>query len=593
MDFSDHSIGPSTSLVEGLPSALSSAVSTEPLALEGEAPATDGPSSPGVLRLVSPSQSVESNGGGTSESVDQVGPVDRVDRVDRVESDRDELPVSFSGGQVLSLFGEVADDVFPEVSANHPARSMPQHPSRSHVASADLPPSLAPGSTRLRSLQAATPPERSVLLTNRQAGSVAPGRSRSYERRRPGSVGGVQTRVVPRSLDSSVGDLENPNDSSLGNTAPAGRLPNFPRAEQRIRPAVIDLCDAEVGQTVKVRKSTAIHRTGLPSPARQSSGTARKINYFEGHEYGQATPVFVARPVADGSETLRVRSVLLSNVRLNRNRPSAPRQRRTPLGVRLQHRTGLSQRALTGLGFGAVSLLGVGLVFSPLLALHRVDIRRAGSVAPRVRAAAQLQTGQALVSLDIAAVQRRIVALPEIAAAKVERKWPRGVRITVTTRTTVVALAHADRISLVAADGTVLRDLDPQTAEGTEMAFLVDGVTYRPIAVGVLAPVGQLVSGATKRVVDLVAALAPDLRDRVVSIAMTGSDLTASISSAGKMKDLAVHFGDEHDLELKARALGALLGAGSATNVAGIDLTVPDAPVLRLTSAKARVGESG
>ena len=338
-----------------------------------------------------------------------------------------------------------------------------------------------------------------------------------------------------------------------------------------------------------VRKSTAKNPTGLPSPARQSSGTARKINYFEGHEYGQATPVFDVRPVVDGSETLRFRSVRLSSMRLNRNRPSAPRH---PLGVRLQDRTGLSQRALTGLGFGAVSLLGVGLVFSPLLALHRVDIRRAGSVAPRVRAAAQLQTGQALVSLDIAAVQRRIVALPEIAAAKVERKWPRGVRITVTTRTTVVALAHADRISLVAADGTVLRDLDPQTAEGTEMAFLVDGVTYRPIAVGVLAPVGQLVSGATKRVVDLVAALAPDLRDRVVSIAMTGSDLTASISSAGKMKDLAVHFGDEHDLELKARALGALLGAGSATNVSGIDLTVPDAPVLRLTSAKARVGES-
>jgi hypothetical protein len=132
----------------------------------------------------------------------------------------------------------------------------------------------------------------------------------------------------------------------------------------------------------------------------------------------------------------------------------------------------------------------------------------------------------------------------------------------------------------------VLRDLAP-VANGQEL--LDDGISYRPLTIGAIAPIGQPVTGAAKRAVALMAALDPDLRDRVVSVVVTGDDLSALFSSAGAQRDLVARFGDETELEIKARALGALLGAGTGGNVAAIDLTVPDAPVLRLTGAKASI----
>ena len=152
-----------------------------------------------------------------------------------------------------------------------------------------------------------------------------------------------------------------------------------------------------------------------------------------------------------------------------------------------------------------------------------------------------------------------------------------------------MALAHGGRIALVATDGTVLQELSAtDNANGTNgtNVMVVYGVSYTPIVTGVIAPVGQPVAGDAQRVVDLMTALDPDLRDRVVSVSLTGDDLNASFSSAGRAANLSVRFGDEYELDIKAQALGALLGAESSGNVTGIDLTVPDAPVLRLGSPK-------
>ena len=637
MDFSDHPIGLSTSEVEGLSMAFSNAVSTErnlpeartaatipdssdellvdgvtPLVLGDDVEITASTDSsgqrlgiPGGLRLVSTRSWEETNAGVSTDSRNNDRSETGKDDNSDTSNTSDATSAHLSGGEVLSLFGEVSDEVFPAISANHPARSSQAAASNAAGLTSQVSPSDRPGdrsaarsarllratehttTTQSSQLPAAqTPdqallipsPEQSLLLIDRQSVPRAPARSRSFERRRPGSVGGVQTRVVPRSVEGTV-DRETPN---LRTNSSVQTPPNTTRPRKRSNPAdpafpnsgpdLVDLREAEEGQRATVRKS---------------SGAS--INYFEGHDYVQRAQ--------ETKHTQEAKEVWIrSTARFSPSRFGAPgqvansfktpRQRRVPIGLRIQQRTGLSARAVTIVGLGVASLLGVGLVFSPLLSVHRVDIQRAGPATPRVRAAAQLRSGEALVSLDIAAVQRRLVALPEIAAAKVERVWPRGVRITVTTRTPVVALANEGRIALVSADGTVLRDLGSQ---GDAIAFTDDGITYQPIAVVELPPIGEKVSGASKRAVDLVAALDPDLRDRVGLIMMTGNDLTATISAAGKAKDLTVYFGDEHDLELKARALGTLLGAGSTTNVAGIDLTVPDAPVLRLTGTKAKV----
>jgi cell division protein FtsQ len=509
--------------------------------------------------------------------------------------------------QLFGLFGEVSDADFPEVSANHPARSLQAHSSAPRTAVSPQVPgelvqvgaagtavtgaSLSAGQTArpkrnlsALSSQPFTPETRiSVFAVERDSAAPsastkqqAPARSRSYERRRPGSVGGVNTTThrIAHPVFTSPPNVRDLRPGASGTTAVVEssaaevRTPSPTRSPQTgstrtalgtapTRHAIIDLRGAERGLPVVIRRRATVDG---PVATRGSAGT----NYFDGHRYQRTD---VAASLYDRS-TQRI-------TRTSRNQP------RVSLRSRAVERTALTSRVLTGLGVGAIGLLGIGLVFSPLFSLHRIDIRRAGSAATRIRTAARLTAGEPLVALDIEAIQRRVAALPEVLAAKVERKWPRGVRITVATRTPVAALSHAGRIALVASDGTVLRDFGP----GVDVVD-DDGIFYRPIATDAIAPVGETVTGASKRVSDLVSALDPDLRDRVMSVTVSGDDLNASFSAAGKVGYLSVRFGDEHELNIKAHALGALLAAGSATNVAGIDLTVPDAPVLRLSGVK-------
>jgi cell division protein FtsQ len=530
--------------------------------------------------------------------------------------------------EVLSLFGEVSDAEFPEVSANHPARSL--HPSAPRMVAGPQvvgdqlfqPPQFAqpaqfaqaglvgtgqsvrpkrnlsalssqPFNPETRvSVFAVDPDSQTLVSSNKQQ---APARSRSYERRRPGSVGGVNTSTArithpvfttPASATTqqataplagetvklpATGVRTSTQTTSAQTTSAQTSSAQTSSAQTNqfgLAPSghvIIDLREAEAGMPVVTRRRTDVNEVALTGAD----------SYFDGHDYGRS------RAVAPQPDRLSQRTNGINGTNRIHGADRNLAQPRLSLRTRALERTGLAPRVLTGLSLGAVGLLGIGLMFSPVFALHRIDIRRAGTAEPRIRSAAKLRAGAPLVSLDIEAIQRRIAALPEVSAAKVERKWPRGLRITVATRTPVVALSHAGRIALVASDGTVLRDFGP----GVDVVD-DDGMAYRPIVTDVIVPVGETVTGASKRVSDLFSALDSDLRDRVVSVTVNGDDLNASLSAAGKVGYLSVRFGDEHELAIKAHALGALLAAGSAANVAGIDLTVPDAPVLRLSSSK-------
>lgn len=565
MDYSDRPIGPSTNTVDGLLQAspdtelVASTDSSPDVIDDGRADVVDPelvPRNNSFLRLV---PNLERSGA----PVVSVPP-----SILELNSQ-----LVLRDTQVLSLFGDVSDAEFPEVSANHPARSLQAHPNAPFSVNPQVSGGERPKHELSQPGQAARP-KRSLAALSAQpfipqvAASAlvvdqpkqdlataavkqqAPARSRSYERRQPGSVGGVKTALARSThpVFTSPEPASFPSNPRVSTQTNTGSTPT--------RHRIIDLRDAEAGLPVVTHRRTAVEAAALQNaPA----------NYFAGHDYGQE------RVVSSGA--------VRSSQRVKRSNRNLAQQRAS-LGVRVMERTGLAPQVLTGLSLSVVGLSAVGLLFSPLLSLHRIDIRRAGVTAPRIRAAAQLRSGEPLISLDIEAIQRRIMALPEVSAAKVERKWPRGLQITVATRTPVVALAHAGRISLVASDGTVLRDF----ASGSEVVD-DDGIIYQPIVTGAIAPIGEVVSGTPKRIANLVAALAPDLRDRVVSVTVNGDDLNASFSSAEKDGSLSVRFGDEHELEIKAHALGALLAAGSAATVAGIDLTVPDAPVLRLTGS--------
>ncbi len=111
-------------------------------------------------------------------------------------------------------------------------------------------------------------------------------------------------------------------------------------------------------------------------------------------------------------------------------------------------------------GSAALALAGLAgwLVYAtPLLGVRQVTVQGTAMLTPQeVRAAAGIRDGTPLASLDLAAVRRRVGALPPVRAVSVERDWPSRVLIVVTERAAVADLPRADgRYDLIDAAGVV------------------------------------------------------------------------------------------------------------------------------------------
>lgn len=115
--------------------------------------------------------------------------------------------------------------------------------------------------------------------------------------------------------------------------------------------------------------------------------------------------------------------------------------------------------AVTG-ALVVVVILGWVVLGSGLFSVHRVTVRGTKLLsAAQVRAAAALDRGAPLLTLDTAAVHDRLAALPQLATVHVGRDWPSTVVIEVVERTPVamVKLPGANAgVDLVAADGVVI-----------------------------------------------------------------------------------------------------------------------------------------
>ena len=79
---------------------------------------------------------------------------------------------------------------------------------------------------------------------------------------------------------------------------------------------------------------------------------------------------------------------------------------------------------------------------TPVLGLERVEVTAgpggvSGDVQAAVVVAADVPTGTPLVSIDLAAVRHRILAVPQVATASVSRHWPNDLVVTVTQRTPI------------------------------------------------------------------------------------------------------------------------------------------------------------
>lgn len=206
----------------------------------------------------------------------------------------------------------------------------------------------------------------------------------------------------------------------------------------------------------------------------------------------------------------------------------------------------------------ALVLAGLAVSRSSLLDVDAVQVsgaRQSGSDA--VLDAAAIDLGRPMTSLDLGAAERRVEALPWVARASVERRWPGTVRIRVVERT-AVAVAGTGR-------GAVLVDRDGRLLGPARAADELPAVGPVPAE-----DVGERLPAARRPVVRLLADLPPELRSEVAR-GTIGDDGLGLVLHDG----IRVRLGDATRLRAKSTAVLALLEQADRPTIATIDVAVP------------------
>jgi cell division septal protein FtsQ len=225
----------------------------------------------------------------------------------------------------------------------------------------------------------------------------------------------------------------------------------------------------------------------------------------------------------------------------------------------------------------AITLVVVGLATglyllareSSLFAVGTIDVRGAPPpVAAQVRAALASFQGASLVTLDGAAVDRRLAALPVVAAARYDRDFPHTLRVFVQPEQAVAVVRRGPESWLVSARGRVVSRLDRGGRNDLPRIWTPSSVTVS---------LGGMVDGSSARAVTAAAALSGFvLRRHVASVRASAEELTLVLRSG-----LELRLGDTRSLPLKL-AVGQRIAASAGPVTGYVDLTVPGRPVSNL-----------
>lgn len=215
-----------------------------------------------------------------------------------------------------------------------------------------------------------------------------------------------------------------------------------------------------------------------------------------------------------------------------------------------------------------VVLLAAGLARSPLVAVRNVEIDGATRTPADVIAqAVGTVKGRPIYSLNTGAVQRRLEALPWVREARVERHWPRTLRITITERTPVAFAPAGDgSLRLLDVDGRVV---DVAAAAPPALVEVVGpaapgapGSTVDPAALGALRVAGSLPASLMGKVVQA------EWNDQ--------GEVRLGLVPRGR-----VLFGPPTQLTEKLLALATLLANVDGATIGEVDVRAPDSPTIR------------
>lgn len=239
---------------------------------------------------------------------------------------------------------------------------------------------------------------------------------------------------------------------------------------------------------------------------------------------------------------------------------------------RIQERKRVEQRRRLSVGARRLAYVAVILVagwlglLSPVFALDgdKVEVIGGGSIvdAALVDATVAPYEGRALVTINTTHLQHQLEDLPGVRDAVVDRVWPAGLRITISTRIAVAAVARAD-------GGYVLLDDEAQQVATIEAV---------PSDVPVVSiPMGEGSERILDRVIAVINELPADVRARVgVVTAQTEDSVQFQLRDGPR-----VDWGSAEQSALKAAVLSTLLNSPQAQTAAVIDVSAPTLPITK------------
>jgi len=223
------------------------------------------------------------------------------------------------------------------------------------------------------------------------------------------------------------------------------------------------------------------------------------------------------------------------------------------------------RRLLVLVGLLAVVASALAVTYSPGLAVEELHVSGATHTpVAEVLEAAGIEVGDPLVWSDTGAARRRIEALPWVASAEVRKRWPHGVAIEVRERVPVAVVTGADGAGWLV-DGTA-QVLGPLAAPTGLVRLEGAPPVHRA---------GERVEPAWRAAVHVAAALPPSLAARTASVAMVEGRPVLRLAPSGEVR---LH--DTSQLEEKLLAALTVLDEVPVEEVAVLDVTVPDAPVV-------------
>jgi len=187
----------------------------------------------------------------------------------------------------------------------------------------------------------------------------------------------------------------------------------------------------------------------------------------------------------------------------------------------------------------------------------------------QVLAAAAIPPHQAVAAVDVGAAKSRLLAIPRVKQAWVQRSLPHTVHITIVERVPAAALPNPDgSFQIVDADGVAF----DTAATASGLPAHVPIIHLEQFADPHPADRAGTVSGALAAL----RALPPQLRTRVLAVSATGPyAITLTLTpSSSKQQAVTVNWGGGDQSDLKARILVAMIGKGAKH----YDLSAPAAP---------------